>query len=187
MTGFNLSTYRYADRRITITLYFLLSACVIFFGSYNYISYNGLRKDRAAINSDVVHVKSEIAGSKEKLNKTLSDFDKKVLNDAVLYRKEIEGINLVLERKVFSWSEILYSLEKVIPENVSITKIQPNYEKKKIKIMGISKRLKEITTLVDNLRDIPYIKDSLLLKEETELVNRKYPAISFEIESEGKF
>lgn len=107
--------------------------------------------------------------------------------NAEYYKKKVETINSSLEKKGFLWSEFLLSMEDVVPGGVSITKIQPDYAGKKIRMSGFAKSIDDISTLIDNLKNSRYIKKSFLLKESSVLIDNKFPARSFEIESEGTF
>lgn len=188
MIGFNLSTYYYTDRRITCLLLVLLSLAVASFSLYNYYSYLPLKENLRRSSGDVSRLRGEIALLKREAAERLREAGgKRGAREIDILSRKIEGINAILERKGFSWSELLYSLEKASNKNVSITRIRPSYGDKKVRLSGVAKGLSDITALLDNLQETEYIRKSYLMREEALLIDKKYPAVSFEIESEGKF
>ncbi|MDH3973840.1 MAG: PilN domain-containing protein [Deltaproteobacteria bacterium] len=112
------------------------------------------------------------------------------LNDEKGIKKlsaKIDFLNAVIYENNFSWSELFYSLEKASPRNVSIHSVKPSYESRKIKIAGLAKKSKDVATLVDNLEKTSFIKKSFLLGESEEIIEKRYRALSFNIEAEGDF
>lgn len=188
MNGFNLSTYYYTDRKISILLYLLLTLAAISLTFYNYASHVAQDEEIQSSMASLSRLKSEVNLLKkdaEKYGKGRKSKGADAETGKII--KRIEGINALLERKGFSWSELLYSLELVFPKGVSITRIKPSYGDKKIRLSGVAKGIGNVTALVDNLDKSDYIKKSFLLSENTILIDNKYPAIAFEIESEGQF
>lgn len=165
----------------------MLFLIIVGFSLYNYFDYLDVnrRLDKSGIEVDklnevVVSLKKEM---KEKIgNENLND--EKAVNKI---SEKIEFINGVIYEKNFSWSELFYSLEKASPKNISITSIKPSYESKKITISGLAKHSKDIATLVDNLKGTSFIKKSYLLKEGEKIIDKKYKALSFDIEAVGDF
>ena len=182
-TGFNLSTYWYSDRGLQYSLYLLLPLLVLLFTYLNYQSFAALDSEKRALSSKVQGMSSELAKLKAGAFPAL-DAAEITLDSAV---KKTEEINKILERNAFSWSELLYSLESASPGGVSVKRIKPSYRDKKIRISGVAKNLASITDLVENLKESKYIKNSFLLRQDIEVIDKRHPAISFEIESEGVF
>lgn len=188
MTGFNLATYTYTNRRISLLLHIVLTAAIVLFSYYNYRSYRLQSETLADSGADISRLKNEIALlKKEALQKTGGKELITVSKKIEALKKSVEGINAILERKGFSWSELFYSLEMAAPGDVSITGIKPSYENKRVRISGQAKSLSQVTTLVDNLQNTAFIKKTVLLKESVLLIDNKHPVISFEIESDGDF
>ena len=188
MTGFDLSTYKYTNRKISYLVQIVICIITILFSSYNYRSHLLLSESLQRSDADVSRLKHDITLLKKDAyssteGKGALSASKKIEG----LKKSIDGINAILEKKGFSWSELFYSLEKASPRNVSIMGIKPSYVNKRIKISGQAKSLSQVTALVDNLQDTTYIKKSILLQESVRLIDKKHPVIVFDIESEGKF
>ncbi len=188
MTGFNISTYYYTDKRISISLYLFFTLIILIQSIYSYISYVDSDKDLLQSLKDVERVRHEIfLLKKESLgNKQYTDHAR-ISKDIKETEEIVSYINNIIEQKNFSWSELLFSLEKAAPKDISITSIKPSYNSKRISITGLAKNLKTVTQLVDNLNNTKYIKKSFLTNEQKVLIDNKYNAISFEIVSEGNF
>ncbi|MBE9503471.1 MAG: PilN domain-containing protein [Proteobacteria bacterium] len=188
MIGFNLSTYKYTNRKISYLLQIVVCVVIILFSSYNYRSHLLLSESLQQSDTDVSRLKNEITLLKKDVyssaeGKDVISASKKIEG----LKKSIEGINAILGKKGFSWSELFYSLEKASPRNVSIMGIKPSYSNKRIKISGQAKSLSQVTALVDNLQDTTYIKKSILLQESARLLDNRHPVIVFDIESEVNF
>lgn len=181
--GFNLSTYRYSDRGLQYSLYLSLSLLLLLFTFLNYQSFGSLDSEKTALSAKLENIKIELTKLKAKSPAASEDIEITVESAA----KKAKEINKILKRNNFSWSELLYSLEGASPVGVSIKRIKPSYRDKKIRISGVAKNLSSITDLVENLKESKYIKSSFLLRQDIEVINKRHPAISFEIESEGVF
>ena len=185
MTGFNLSTYYYTDKRIAYPLFFFLILLVVAFTLYNVMAWRRLALDMEQTALRVSEIKKQLSLLKKEVEQTGKAIGTKKERESLARR--VFDINAILERKSFSWSELLYSLERASPRDVSITRVKPSYETKRVRISGLAKSLNDVTALVDNLRDTTYIKKSFLLKQGAARIGKKkHPAVTFEIISEGK-
>ncbi len=186
MKRFNLSTYYYTDKRISYTAHILLALAAIVLSLFNYSSFatQGERLQEAQTN--LSRVKDDISLLRKDFSK-YSVTKGSGAKETEKIIKRVKGINAILEKKSFSWSELLYSLEKASPKDVSIERIKPSYKTKKVRISGVAKGIEDVAEFINNLDGSDYIKKSFLLSESTKLVNKKYPAIAFEIDAEGDF
>ena len=182
-TGFNLSTYTYSDMGLQYSLYLSLSLLVLLFTYLNYQSFTSLDSEKIVLSGKLQNIKAELIKLKSESSPAPENGD--ITLDSAA--KKAEEINKILKRNAFPWSELLYSLESASPKGVSIKRIKPSYRDKKIRISGVAKDLVSITDLVENLKESKYIKSSFLLRQDIEVVDKRHPAISFEIESEGVF
>ncbi len=186
--GFNLSTYRYTDRRISFLLRSLFLLAALLFSIYNYRTFAATAERARKLSDNLDGIRNEISLMKRELAESRRGKGREGAGKEIeMLSAKIKRINAILERKGFSWSEFLYSLEKASPRDVSIIRIKPSYEERKIRLSGLAKGLNGITTFLDNLQDTEYIRRSYLVKEEAVLIDKKHPAVSFEIEAEGKF
>ncbi len=78
---------------------------------------------------------------------------------------EIEQANMILQRDNFRWTVLLGELEQVVPGNVKILTIDPDHEKKTVKLSGMARRLKDMKGFIDNLIESDNYSDVLLLSQ----------------------
>ena len=100
---------------------------------------------------------------------------------------EIESANNILKRDTFRWTALLDQLEKVVPGNVNINKIEPDHNKRLVKIEGMAKRLADMKRFLDNLIKSKDYTDVLLLNQASVDVEGGNPQIRFSIELMGAF
>ena len=185
---FNLATYEYTDKRATFLAALVFSLLLIVFAGYNYTAYESVRAQSARAMEEVEELRGEISALKKKMQEsknTMNGVEQRSYEKKL--QSKIEWLNDVIGRKEFSWSRMLYSLEKAAPSRLSVKTIRPNFSGNKINIAGEAKAVAAVTTFVDSLQGTEYIKKSFLLKENLVLIDKKYEAVSFEIECEGNF
>ena len=101
--------------------------------------------------------------------------------------EEIKVANRILQRDTFRWTALLGRLEKVVPGNVSIQQIEPDHDKRIIKLNGLAKELRDMKRFLDNLIKSGDYKDVLLLNQATVEVEGKSPQLRFSVELRGGF
>lgn len=100
---------------------------------------------------------------------------------------EINAANKIIDRDTFRWTELLDQLEKVVPGNVSVEKIEPDHKKKSIKLDGLAKGLKDMKRFLDNLIKSGDYDDVLLMTQATVESDSGKPMVRFSIELLGAF
>ena len=188
MTGFNLSTYSYADRKISLGAYLSTLTLVFVFTLYNVSSYLESMRSKEGLLNQVDSIRKEISLLEVDLSKKQTGLSKiDSVKEAINVAKEVDNLNAILQKQSFSWSEFFYSLEKVTPKGVSIESINPNYNAKKVNIKGAALNLKDITSFVDSLKNSAYIKNAFLVSEQESLNKEKKLVLSFVIAADGDF
>lgn len=187
MYGFNLSTYSFTSTTVKGISYFLLFTLVTVFTVYNYFGYKSVNLRLGQSKIEVEKLGKDISTLKKEMSEQIGDIDFSDDKGIKKLSAKIDFLNAVIYENNFSWSELFYSLEKASPRNISITSIKPSYESRKITISGLAKSSKDIATLVANLKGTSFIKKSYLLKESEKVIDKKYTALSFDIEAEGNF
>lgn len=187
MYGFNLSTHTYTSNTVKIVIYLSLFSVTAFFSIYNYFSYQAVNHSLDQSKIEINKLNSEVASLNKEMKEKIGHIN---LSDSKEMKKlsdKIDFVNSIIYENNFSWSELFFSLEKASPGDVSITSIKPSYASMKITLLGLAKHSKDIAAFVENLEGTSFIKKSYLLGESEELVDRKYRALSFQIEAEGNF
>jgi hypothetical protein len=68
-------------------------------------------------------------------------------------RKEIAFANQLTEKRDFSWTEMLYNLEEVMPPHVSINSVHLNFQDSTIQLQGTVKTIQDLDALVTKLNE----------------------------------
>lgn len=104
--------------------------------------------------------------------------------------KDIEFANELLAQDSFRWTTLLGRLEEVLPEEVAISGIQPDYRGKSLSLTGIAGGVEDLQQFLDNLLASAHFGDVYLLQHA--LLKEADPseatgAISFSIVVRGAF
>ena len=91
----------------------------------------------------------------EELNDQLSgmhgpsaDYSPEKLAEVTL---EIAHVNEIIDADRFRWTDLLSRFENVLPDDVSIHSIQPNFRERTVQLSGVARDLSALTRFVDNL------------------------------------
>jgi Tfp pilus assembly protein PilN len=88
-----------------------------------------------------------------------------------LYNQIIEGAN-------FSWSGLLFELERAIPANVALDEIQPDFGEGAVTLVGTARSMEDILRCVERLKERDAFHRVYLLNQE---VKEKDAAVRFTI------
>jgi type IV pilus assembly protein PilN len=84
---------------------------------------------------------------------------------------QIEAANQIIDADQFRWTTLLGRLEELLPEDVAIRSLKPNYRDHSLQLTAVAKNTKAMTTLLDRLLasdDLPkvHLNNQALLIEE---------------------
>ncbi|MFQ5883144.1 MAG: PilN domain-containing protein [Candidatus Methylomirabilales bacterium] len=74
--------------------------------------------------------------------------------------------NGIIQGAAFSWSHLLFELERAIPANVALVEIQPNFVEGDIILAGTAKTMEDVLRCVRSLKDRDAFYQVYLLKHE---------------------
>jgi Tfp pilus assembly protein PilN len=74
--------------------------------------------------------------------------------------------NGIIQGSTFSWSHLLFELERAIPANVALVEIQPNFVKGDITLAGTAKTMGDVLRCVQSLKERDVFYQVYLLKHE---------------------
>jgi len=86
--------------------------------------------------------------------------------------KKVKVLNEMILRKSFSWTQFLNDLEKAIPSNISIKKIEPRFLDHGVNLSGEALTLKDLTRLILSLEIRPEFSQIFLLDQKVSKENR---------------
>ena len=72
--------------------------------------------------------------------------------------------NQIIQGSTFSWSHLLFELERAIPANVALVEIQPNFAEGDISLTGTAKTMEDLLGCVRSLKERDAFYQVYLLK-----------------------
>lgn len=78
---------------------------------------------------------------------------------------EIRFANEILVQDSFRWTVLLDRLEEVVPQNVAIGSIQPDYKGNSLSLTGLAKGVEDLQQFLDKLITSAYFSDVYLLQQ----------------------
>jgi type IV pilus assembly protein PilN len=78
---------------------------------------------------------------------------------------KIDFANAIIEKKMFNWLALLDSLERVVPEGVAISSIEPDPKSQTLKLAGVGRSFRNLRIFMENLEDSKYFTDVYLTSQ----------------------
>jgi Tfp pilus assembly protein PilN len=75
---------------------------------------------------------------------------------------EIDLVNQLLEKRIFSWTKFLTGLEQALPPRLALTSVRLDQSGTTVHLTGTAMSLEDITAFTVGLRDHPNFKDPVL-------------------------
>lgn len=79
-------------------------------------------------------------------------------------KKEAEFINNIIMRETYSWTRLLMSLEKSASDNIVVTQISPDFDKKTVMVSGMAKSIDDCLLMIDRMGSSDIFTNVFLLK-----------------------
>lgn len=173
----NLASGDYSKKRmILLALYFAMALLVVLIG-FDIAQFYRLRESEAAFDARMLRLLTE----KQHLQKEVSQMGRDASADSMkALRKEIGFINELLHQKRFSWTSFLSDLEKRVPSQVAVSRIQPDFKSGLVLLGGTARSLSTLTEFVGSLQKGPPFEEVFLMDQET-LHEEGKTGISFSI------
>ena len=75
---------------------------------------------------------------------------------------EVAVANQIVAADQFRWTELLSRFEDLVPKNVSLQSIQPNYKERSLNLRGVARDVTAMTGFMDNLLTSDDFKQAFL-------------------------
>ncbi len=85
--------------------------------------------------------------------------------DLKAYEAKVAAYNKILEESTFSWTGLLFELERVVPPTVELQDIQPDLATGRVTLSGTTRSYEDVTQFVHALSQRPAFKAVNLLRE----------------------
>ncbi|MFB3818711.1 MAG: PilN domain-containing protein [Candidatus Methylomirabilales bacterium] len=167
--GFNLAAadYRRARRqgRLAAAVAALLAALLLAQGGYWLL----LRREAAEAGARLGAMEAQRRDHEARLRAARGGLP----GDAAKgYEAKVAALNRILEASAFSWTGLLFELERAVPPEVELREIHPDPSTGKVSLAGAAKSEEAVSRLVRGLGQRPAFRDVYLLRE----AERQVPA-----------
>ena len=167
----NLATKIYVNTRllrVSAVCIVIVCALILFFNITGFMSrYREVRNLSDKIAAMDVRYKTVDKGYSEK-------------NYADLVAR-IDFANSIIERKMFNWLGLLDRLEKVVPEGVAISSVEPDSKTHTLKLSGVGRSFKNLRVFMENLESSRDFTDVYLLSHGNANLGDGTQGISFDL------
>ena len=161
-TDFASHEYRYVYGIQTLLI--VASFLLVLLAAWNFLSYRTTFQELDRLAGSLRRVQEQTIQLESKLQAS----GKALTPDQITaLSKEISFANELLQRKTFFWTILLSDIEKVIPPNISLSRIQLNFKEQRVTLNGSAASLKGLTQFIIRLEDSPAFKDVFLENQRT--------------------
>lgn len=163
-------------RRVSLALYSVVAVLVVLLG-FDIDRFYRVQESEAAFDARMARLQSE----KELLQKEIGRLGRDPSAESMkVLQKEVSFINELLHQKHFSWTAFLSDLEKRVPSEVAVNRIQPDFKTGLVILGGAARSLGALTQFVENLqKGAPF--DEVFLTDQESAKEEGKTGISFSI------
>jgi Tfp pilus assembly protein PilN len=152
----NLASKPYLNRQSVrlwlLLLGLLLMVLLLLNGSYGYRNYRQLQM----FDKRFQELNEQLSG----IHGTSADYSPEKLAEL---KVEVELANEIIDADRFRWTRLLGRFESVLPADVSILSIQPNFRERNVRLSGVARDVSALTRFVDNLLTSEDLNQAFLL------------------------
>lgn len=135
--------------------------------------------------SDITAREARAAGDVERVRSVLAAGQPVALAHATLPEAQIAAINGAIVQLNLPWQALFESIEQVKPKNVALLGLEPNGEKRTLRVLAEAKLPDDMLDFVRLLRGQPQFSDALLVKHEVNTQDPNRP-LRFMVEAVWK-
>ncbi len=140
----NLASKPYLNRQSARLWLLLLGALMVLLlllnGSYGYRNYRQLQ----LLDTRFQELNDQLSG----IHGPSAEYTPEKL---VAVKVEVELANEIIDADRFRWTDLLSRFESLLPADVSIHSIQPNFKAHSVQLSGVARDVSALTEFVDNL------------------------------------
>ncbi|MCI0526201.1 MAG: PilN domain-containing protein [Nitrospira sp.] len=178
----NLASENYRKTRLIRKLLWLFSILLVGVGVWQidvYLAYENEGRDLEEHRQKVVESQRSLERELSAKGIDASDVGVKAFGGKVV------ELNELISHKVFSWTLLLNQLESAIPNNISVTRLQPKFPAGAITLSGKAISLKDLTRLIIKLEDSQNFAEVFLKDQATDKEGFVEFTIEFKYRSQG--
>lgn len=150
-------------RRVLLALYSAVVILAVFTG-FDIDRFYRVQESEAAFDKRMARLLNE----KQLLQTEIGRMGRDPSADSMkALQKEIAFFNELLHQRRFSWTAFLSDLEKRVPSEVAVARIQPDFKSGVVILGGASRSLSRLTEFVGNLQKGPPFEEVFLIDQES--------------------
>ncbi len=161
----NLSTRPFYNERLVHVVLAVLALAAIAVTALNVVSIVRLSGKDAALTTQTTRAESKAAESRRNAVRVMSGINPAQLGAVSAAASEA---NVLIDRRTFSWTQLLTDFEATLPPDVRISSVAPRVEKDgtlHIEILAVGRTPEDISSFVDKLEARGAFADVLLTQE----------------------
>jgi Tfp pilus assembly protein PilN len=160
----NLATRPFYNVRAVQIAILVLVIIVIGFTAFNVIELLRLRGSENTLGSHASESEAEAQRLRTEANRIRTQIDQKELEAVSAAAREA---NAIIDRRAFSWTELLQQIEETLPPDVRITTVQPGLEEGvfRVTLAAEARRPEDVADFIDALEKTGAFADVVPLRE----------------------
>jgi Tfp pilus assembly protein PilN len=159
----NLASEDYRTTALIKILLWAFSILLIGAGAWQVQAYRAYQNE----DHDLKESRLKVEESQRHLEKELRNLGMDTSEAGVrAFATKISALNELIVYKAFSWTLFLNELESAVPDNISVTRLQPKFPEGMVTLAGKAISLKDLTKLVIRLEDSKGFSE-VFLKDQT--------------------
>jgi type IV pilus assembly protein PilN len=180
----NLASRTYLDRRLLYGCYLVAAGLLVLLLAFGIGLHLRTRGQVKELRAHLAELERETVAAAPAADSSVP---------AAAYEKllqEIAFANELLAQDSFRWTTLLDHLEEVVPAQVAISGIQPDYKGKSLNLTGMAREVEDLQRFLDNLLASEHFGDVYLLQQsrlKASGQNEAAGAFSFNIVVRGAF
>lgn len=167
----NLATRTHLDHRLLNRIAIFVIIVLFFTALWNIIRVASNMGEQSQINQEIAAVQSKLSAKPGGISEI--EFSSQ--------KKRIIFYNEIIKRKNANWLNILESFEKVTPQGISLSSLDPGKEKEDWKIIGYARTFKSVQQYIESLESAKNFSNILLLSHQNVTVGQTDHGVKFTI------
>ena len=178
----NLASPEVAKRRKIFRI--AAAACLVLLGSIgaDLLQWHHLREETAAFDLRAARLSEEVREAQDALRHLGRSTSPKQQEEMQV---EMTDVNLLIQKKRFSWSAFLADLERSVSQDISVRRIHPDAKEDVVVVLdGVARSLPALTAFVNQMQQSRSFAEVFLLdqkREEDEADDPAAATVSFSI------
>ena len=94
---------------------------------------------------------------------------------------KIDFANSIIDKKMYNWLDLLDKLEKVVPEGIAISSVEPDPKGQSLKLSGIGRNFTKLRVFMEKLEESNYVTDVYLTSQGRSRLSDDMQGVTFNI------